>query len=245
VPDWVYEEEVFSGESALWWSPDSTQLAFLSLDETAVPEFVFPIYNPSENNDKVVPYTNEVRMKYPKPGYANPLASVHVFDLKAYQDARGDLDPEDATLTLEWNGAQAADNQVIQEVAWVGNQTLIVKEVNRAATNGSAVLFDLAQGRDVITGLSSPQGTVVRRLGKNGEEGDDGWIDAVGIQYYLYFTLLTICICVHKHSRSISTLSLQHLLPVESLHISMSCPPRTDTITSRSLALQTTQHHAS
>ena len=33
VPDWVYEEEVFSADYALWWSPDSHKIAFLSFDE--------------------------------------------------------------------------------------------------------------------------------------------------------------------------------------------------------------------
>jgi len=34
VPDRVHEEEVFSSDFALWWSPDSTKVAFLHLDET-------------------------------------------------------------------------------------------------------------------------------------------------------------------------------------------------------------------
>ena len=45
VPDWVYEEEVFSADFALWWAPDASKLAFLAFDETAVDEFTFPIYN--------------------------------------------------------------------------------------------------------------------------------------------------------------------------------------------------------
>ena len=57
VPDWVYEEEIFSSNFALWWAPDSSKIAFLSFDETAVPEFSFPIYNPTEDATAVVPYT--------------------------------------------------------------------------------------------------------------------------------------------------------------------------------------------
>ncbi len=39
--DWVYQEEIYGRGSfkAYWWSPDSTRLAFLQLDETPVPEF--------------------------------------------------------------------------------------------------------------------------------------------------------------------------------------------------------------
>ena len=80
VPDWVYEEEIFSADFALWWSPDSSKVAFLAFDETAVNEFTFPIYNPTDDANTINPYTTEMTMKYPKPGYNNPLVSLHVFD---------------------------------------------------------------------------------------------------------------------------------------------------------------------
>lgn len=62
------------------------------------------------------------------------------------------------------------ESRVIMEVAWVGNDSLLIKEVDRAARVGNVVLFQ--------DGDST--GTVVRTLGKDGEEGDDGWIDHVG-----------------------------------------------------------------
>ncbi|TFK73733.1 dipeptidyl aminopeptidase [Pluteus cervinus] len=181
VPDWVYEEEVFSADFALWWAPDSNKLAFLAFDETLVDEFSFPVYNPTNNADTVIPYTSEVVMKYPKPGYNNPLVSVHVFDLKGFLE-----DPTfvtlgrpagDATIELDWNGKQAPDNSIILEVAWVTNSTLIVKEVNRNADDGSVVVFQL--GDQFVGGLQEEKsvGKVTRKLGKGGEEGDDGWID--------------------------------------------------------------------
>jgi dipeptidyl aminopeptidase len=60
------------------------------------------------------------------------------------------------------------EDRIIAEVAWIDTDALLVKETDRAARKGSVVVF---QG--------SEQGTVVRRLGAKGEEGDDGWIDAV------------------------------------------------------------------
>jgi dipeptidyl aminopeptidase B len=171
VPDWVYEEEVFSADFALWWAPDSRKVAFLTLDETAVPEFSYTVFNPTENNMLVMPYTSEVVMKYPKPGFPNPLVSVNVFDLAAFEEG-GNV--EEAILELDWDGRIAKNNSVIQEVTWIADESLIVKEVNRAATNGSVVYFDLA-GEDLLRNV----GEVVRKLGKDGEQGDNGWIDAV------------------------------------------------------------------
>ncbi|KAF8815432.1 hypothetical protein BYT27DRAFT_7194435 [Phlegmacium glaucopus] len=179
VPDWVYEEEIFSADFALWWSPDSSKVAFLAFDETAVREYTFPIYNPTDSSSSIIPYTSEVTMKYPKPGFDNPLVSVHVFDLARYQANNGGEDsmgfPQpDETLTLDWDGRHPVKDSVIMEVAWVGNSSLIVREVNRNADDGSVVLFNL----DAVGGVQSRAlGKVVRKLGKHGEEGDDGWID--------------------------------------------------------------------
>lgn len=178
ITDWVYEEEVYASGSAMWWSPNSQKLAFLTLDETAVDEFTFPIYNPTEDSTAVVPYPDHVTVKYPKPGFNNPLVAVRVFELDKFltsvDDAPSSLNltqvADEATLDLEWDSRLPLDNSVIAEVAWAGNATLLVKEVNRAATNGSVVLFDLENG-------ASNYGQIVRRLGKNGEQGDDGWID--------------------------------------------------------------------
>lgn len=183
VPDWVYEEEVFESDFALWWSPDSKKVAFLAFDETLVPEFSFPVYNPTEDSDAVIPYTSDVVMKYPKPGYANPLVFVHVFDLGLYLEdteassTTSDLPIKHATLTLDWKNRKRADDGIISEVAWVGNATLLLKEVNRNADDGSIILFNL----DAADTRSRTNGHVVRKLGKAGEEGDDGWIENVSL----------------------------------------------------------------
>ena len=177
MPDWVYEEEIFSRDFALWWSPDSSKIAFLSFDETAVPEFTFPIYNPTDDPNAVIPYTTEVTMKYPKPGYNNPLVSVHVFDVKRFldQNAASGLAVDQETLTLDWSGRHAINDSIIAEVAWVGNNSLILKEVNRNADDGHVILFDLSEANLA----ARTQGKAVRKLGKNGEQGDDGWIEHV------------------------------------------------------------------
>lgn len=147
-------------------------------DETSVDEFNFPIYNPTEDSDTVVPYTKDVTMKYPKPGYNNPLVSVHIFDLKRHAENSGastGSSGQDATYELYWNDRHPADNSVIMEVAWVANSSLILKEVNRNADDGNVVLFDLENENAQLR----PRGNVVRKLGKKGEHGDAGWIDNV------------------------------------------------------------------
>lgn len=76
---------------------------------------------------------------------------------------------KDANKQLQWEGSMPLDKRIIAEVSWLGNEDLLVKEVDRSAKKGNIVLF---AGGNV-------KGKVVRKLGKEGEEGDDGWIDHV------------------------------------------------------------------
>lgn len=116
-------------------------------------------------------------MKYPKPGYDNPLVSIHVFQLDRYNDMKTAGDAEavavsEANLELTWDDRLPVDIRIVQDVAWVGNSTLIVEELDRSTVNGSIVLFNLERG-------AANRGEVVRRLGQHGEENDEGWVEPV------------------------------------------------------------------
>lgn len=63
VPDWVYEEEVFGGDSTVWWSPDGSTIAYLRSDETAVRDYRLQYYNPSNDAFEPHPYLTELDMR--------------------------------------------------------------------------------------------------------------------------------------------------------------------------------------
>jgi dipeptidyl aminopeptidase len=63
VPDWVYEEEVFSSDSALWWSPDGNTVAYLRFDEEKVPDYKLQYYNPGNDAFEIHQFPTEVDMK--------------------------------------------------------------------------------------------------------------------------------------------------------------------------------------
>jgi len=70
--DWVYSEELYGRGHyrGYWWSPDSTRIAFIQLDETTVPEYTLA-------DD--LPYRPSVeRWDYPKAGDPNPVARLGV-----------------------------------------------------------------------------------------------------------------------------------------------------------------------
>ena len=70
--DWVYQEELYGRGNfgAYWWSPDSTMLAYLRLDENPVHEFTVVDHIPYHQTVEVTPY--------PKAGDPNPLVQLGV-----------------------------------------------------------------------------------------------------------------------------------------------------------------------
>jgi dipeptidyl-peptidase-4 len=70
--DWVYQEELYGRGNfeAYWWSPDSTMLAYLRLDENPVHEFTVVDHIPYRQKVEVTPY--------PKAGDPNPLVQLGV-----------------------------------------------------------------------------------------------------------------------------------------------------------------------
>jgi dipeptidyl-peptidase-4 len=72
--DWVYQEELYGRGNfgAYWWSPDSTRIVFLKIDERPVPEFAVVDHIPYEQNVELTPY--------PKAGDPNPTVKLGVVD---------------------------------------------------------------------------------------------------------------------------------------------------------------------
>ncbi len=70
--DWVYQEEIYGRGNfkGYWWSPDSTKIVYLQLDESPVKEFTVVDHIPYRLGLEV---TN-----YPKAGDPNPLARLGV-----------------------------------------------------------------------------------------------------------------------------------------------------------------------
>lgn len=70
--DWVYQEELYGRGNfgAYWWSPDSSKIVFLHLDERQVPEFPVTDHIPI---DQIMELTN-----YPKAGDNNPIVKLGV-----------------------------------------------------------------------------------------------------------------------------------------------------------------------
>ncbi len=72
--DWVYQEELYGrGDfEAYWWSPDSSMITYLRIDEHPVPEFTVVDHIPYDQKLEVTPY--------PKAGDPNPIVQLGVIN---------------------------------------------------------------------------------------------------------------------------------------------------------------------
>jgi dipeptidyl-peptidase-4 len=70
--DWLYQEEIYGRGrfQGYWWSPDSSRLAYLQLDEQRVPAYTVTDHIPYRPVLEVTPY--------PKAGDPNPIVKLGV-----------------------------------------------------------------------------------------------------------------------------------------------------------------------
>jgi dipeptidyl-peptidase-4 len=108
--DWVYPEEL-DLHAAYWWSPDSSRIAYLEMDERQVTKY--PLVN-------FLSYTGEIQtMRYPKAGDANPVVRVGVV-------------PVDGGKT-QWIAAGPDTDVYIARVNWLpDSRRLAIQQLNRA-----------------------------------------------------------------------------------------------------------------
>ncbi|KAG5923287.1 hypothetical protein E4U42_005006 [Claviceps africana] len=137
IPDWVYEEEVFSDRSATWWSDDGKYLAFLRTNETAVPEFPIEYYIQRPTGKTPLPgeeaYPDVRKIKYPKPGAHNPVVDVQYYDVSRAE-----------VFSVSTTDSFSDDNRIISNVLWCGDKVL-VKQSNRVGDFLKVSLVDPAK----------------------------------------------------------------------------------------------------
>lgn len=197
VPDWVYEEEVFSGNSGTWWSGDGKYLAFMRTDESSVPEYPVQYFlsRPSgKAPSKGLENYPEVRqIKYPKAGAPNPVVHLQFYDVDKNEVFSFDM-PDDF----------ADDDRIIIEVVWASQGKVLIRETNRESDVVKIFVLDtkartgkLVRSED-IAGLDGgwvEPSQSTRFIPADPENGrpHDGYVDTViyeGYDHLAYFAPL-------------------------------------------------------
>src|SRR5258706_13171051 len=76
----------------------------------------------SSDSNKVVPYPEYVRMKYPKPGYRKPIVSVHSFDLEGYLAAQESEEEWHTLEKVERQDAAPVPTSHVVTLSWEGQR---------------------------------------------------------------------------------------------------------------------------
>jgi dipeptidyl aminopeptidase len=195
IPDWVYEEEVFQGNTGTWWSNDGKFVAFLRTNESAVPEY--PIqYFLSRPSGKAPPpglenYPEVRQIKYPKPGSPNPIVNLQFYDVEKNEVFSFDM-------TDDFDDAE----RIIIEIVWASESKVLVRETNRESDVVKIFVMDtkartgkLVRSDDITAldgGWVEPsQSTRVIPADPENGRPHDGYIDTViyeGYDHLAYFT---------------------------------------------------------
>ncbi|XP_066542027.1 inactive dipeptidyl peptidase 10-like [Hoplias malabaricus] len=115
IPDWLYEVEVLHSPVAHWWSPEGSSLAFLTINDTLVPNMLLPRFTGSL-------YPQGVHYPYPKVGQINPTVKLSVVNLDGSSYTKELLPPS----SLE------KSEYYISMVKWVTEECVAVRWLNRA-----------------------------------------------------------------------------------------------------------------
>ncbi|GMM50867.1 Dap2 protein [Starmerella bacillaris] len=176
IPDWVYEEEVFAGDSALWWSPDGKFVSYMRTNDTSVPEFPIPYFFTKAHGSDVAEaakYPEVTELKYPKPGFPNPQVEFWVYNV-------------DSRKNRQINIPTTLQDPVISEVVWVGKEVVIKMsdrvsdhfEVWVANPGRNSVIRSRVQGpEDVNNGWFEVTHNIIA-------VGDEGYIDTIDVNGY-------------------------------------------------------------
>ncbi|XP_074521060.1 inactive dipeptidyl peptidase 10-like isoform X2 [Halichoeres trimaculatus] len=129
LSDWLYEEEVLESHLAHWWSPDGERLAFLTLNDTLVPNMVLPQFTGTA-------YPKGLQYPYPMAGQINPTVRLSVANLFGATHTQ-ELQPPDQLRHRDF---------YITMVKWISNTHLAVRWLNRPQNTSLLTVCDATIG---------------------------------------------------------------------------------------------------
>jgi dipeptidyl-peptidase 4 len=145
---WVYGEEL-NQNTAMWWSPDSTKLAYYRFDEKQVPDYHLQM-------DQTKLQSTIDTEAYPKAGAPNPIVELFVYDLATRRTTRVDV-----------RDGKPFDNDVVGHYVYAIRWSPAGDELLFNRTNRRQQIMELAAA-DPATGEAR---VIVR------EEWPTGWVE--------------------------------------------------------------------
>uniref|UniRef100_A0A665UEE1 Dipeptidyl peptidase 4-like n=1 Tax=Echeneis naucrates TaxID=173247 RepID=A0A665UEE1_ECHNA len=125
IPDWVYEEEVFASNGAIWWSTTGKYLAYLEVNDTEVNKVEFSWYGSDQ-------YPQTVAVPYPKAG--SKLTKVKLFVVDVTNSYRRTQVLPPAPI--------ASGDHIMCSVTWVTDERVAVQWLTRTQNHMIVQIYD-------------------------------------------------------------------------------------------------------
>uniref|UniRef100_A0A8C1F2F5 Dipeptidyl-peptidase 4 n=1 Tax=Cyprinus carpio carpio TaxID=630221 RepID=A0A8C1F2F5_CYPCA len=149
IPDWVYEEEMFSTNFALWWSPNGRFVAYARFNDSGVHNIEYTWYGEGQ-------YPETVLVPYPKAGTPNPTVKLFVFDTNTSR-----------TNEVLVPSVVGAGEHYLSTVTWASDERIAVQWQNRTQNYVVLKTYDFNGSAWTESSLFSPDEPVFRLDGSS------------------------------------------------------------------------------
>ncbi|KAJ0062309.1 hypothetical protein NL108_007512, partial [Boleophthalmus pectinirostris] len=129
IPDWVYEEEMFSSNQGLWWSPGGKFVAYAHFNDSIVPHIEYTWFG-----DKQYPST--VSIPYPKAGATNPTVKLFVVEANNVTQITEVVIP----------GVYASSDHYLATVTWATDERIAVQWQKRTQCHVMLQIYNYTGG---------------------------------------------------------------------------------------------------
>ncbi|KAI8613283.1 dipeptidyl peptidase IV N-terminal region-domain-containing protein [Chytriomyces sp. MP71] len=170
LADWVYEEEVYASNQAVWFSPDATKLAYLKFDDSKVPSYKLQMF--FEGAGVSQQYPDDISIKYPKAGTNNPMVSLHIADPSASSALTRDI----PITFVPPESLYPDDDRLIVEVKWMeDHDSLLVRMMNRVQDQ-QRVFVVRAPSENADVGMNGTAPAWTATLVRDEKSRDGAWL---------------------------------------------------------------------
>ncbi|KAJ8683545.1 hypothetical protein QAD02_019337 [Eretmocerus hayati] len=132
IIDVFSDEDELADGSSTWFSPDGRYLAFITLNDTQVPEAVITRYGKS--GAAVNKYPKEERFRYSKPGTKKPQATLNLVDV---------TNASSSIVNLKAPVDIVGEDPIWMAVDWVDNLTVVATWTNRLQNMSQIFLYQI------------------------------------------------------------------------------------------------------
>lgn len=137
-PDWVYEEEVLASDRAVYWDNKGSKFAFIKWDDTNVPVYNLELFGDNK-------YPKILELKYPKPGFPNPVVSLYVYHIESSKIIKV-KQPEDQEKDSDFLGKDF----IIYQTTWISENELLFKRTDRSSRKIQVCVFDVKENKTKV-----------------------------------------------------------------------------------------------